>query len=727
MVVAYDYHSLLCAVGVRTYSGRPIFNTLLYTPRFESYILFTSRGWYTPRFEADMRELHIICISRLIHSPALRRTCESYILFASRGWYTPHFEADMRELHIICISRLIHSPLWGGHARATYYLHLAADTLPALNQTCESYILFASRGWYTPRFGSDMRELHIICISRLIHSPLWVRHARATYYLHLAADTLPALSRICESYILFASRGWYTPLWGGHARATYYLHLAADTLSFEADMRELHIICISRLIHSPLWVGHARATYYLHLAADTLPALSRTCESYILFASRGWYTACFESDMRELHIICISRLIHSPLWGGHARATYYLHLAADTFPALSQTCESYIHIICISRLIHSPLWGGHARAIYILFASRGWYTPLWVRHARATYYLHLAADTLPVLSQTCESYLLFASRGWYTPRFESNMRELHIICISRLIHSPLWGGHARATYYLHLAADTLPALRRTCESYILFATRGWYTPRFESDMRELHIICILRLIHSPLWVRHARATYYLHLAADTLPALSRTCESYILFSSRGWYTPLFESNMRELHIICISHTGLTQVVQEATRTTANTATLIDLAMMSNPALLERCSVVPPLSNSDHNGVELVIRWSGGRNKTQPRPVWKYAQADFELACEKIQNINWDTLLDDTDIETAWQRWESTFMSVMEQCIPKGILPHKRKLPGVQCRNEMHFIASQNPTLVWEANTNSFVIKWRHRFEGRRELLYKVYL
>ena len=156
----------------------------------------------------------------------------------------------------------------------------------------------------------------------------------------------------------------------------------------------------------------------------------------------------------------------------------------------------------------------------------------------------------------------------------------------------------------------------------------------------------------------------------------------------------------------LSSFNLTQVVQEVTRTTSNTATLIDLAMMSNPALLERCSVVPPLSNSDHNGVELVIRWSGGRNKTQPRAVWKYAQADFELACEKIQNINWDTLLDDTDIETAWQRWESTFMSVMEQCIPKGILPRKRKLPWVtagirramQKRNAFYRKSKSNPDL-----------------------------
>ena len=36
--------------------------------------------------------------------------------------------------------------------------------------------------------------------------------------------------------------------------------------------------------------------------------------------------------------------------------------------------------------------------------------------------------------------------------------------------------------------------------------------------------------------------------------------------------------------------------------TSGNATLIDLALVSNRGLVENCSVIPPLINSDHNGI-----------------------------------------------------------------------------------------------------------------------------
>ncbi len=35
--------------------------------------------------------------------------------------------------------------------------------------------------------------------------------------------------------------------------------------------------------------------------------------------------------------------------------------------------------------------------------------------------------------------------------------------------------------------------------------------------------------------------------------------------------------------------------------------MIDLALLSNPSLLQSCCVIPPLSNSDHSGLCLTIR------------------------------------------------------------------------------------------------------------------------
>ncbi len=100
---------------------------------------------------------------------------------------------------------------------------------------------------------------------------------------------------------------------------------------------------------------------------------------------------------------------------------------------------------------------------------------------------------------------------------------------------------------------------------------------------------------------------------------------------------------------------------------SGTATLIDLALMSAPDSLRKCDVIPPLSNSDHNGVELTISGRRTIQRSRPRPIWKYSLADFDRACHELQNVDWDALLVGHNIDAAWQLWESTFMTIIENC------------------------------------------------------------
>jgi len=54
---------------------------------------------------------------------------------------------------------------------------------------------------------------------------------------------------------------------------------------------------------------------------------------------------------------------------------------------------------------------------------------------------------------------------------------------------------------------------------------------------------------------------------------------------------------------------LTQVVPHPTRTGTfpGSSTLIDLALLSEPSQLVNCEVIPPLGNSDHNGIDLTLK------------------------------------------------------------------------------------------------------------------------
>lgn len=101
------------------------------------------------------------------------------------------------------------------------------------------------------------------------------------------------------------------------------------------------------------------------------------------------------------------------------------------------------------------------------------------------------------------------------------------------------------------------------------------------------------------------------------------------------------------HIACTF--GLEQIVREPTHVHHNhSLSRIDLVFMSNAQLANLCSIVPPLSNSDHNGILIRMRWkqsgsSNCPNNSKGRTVWIYNHADWDRANELIEYCDWDAL------------------------------------------------------------------------------------
>ena len=128
--------------------------------------------------------------------------------------------------------------------------------------------------------------------------------------------------------------------------------------------------------------------------------------------------------------------------------------------------------------------------------------------------------------------------------------------------------------------------------------------------------------------------------------------------------------------------SLTQVVPEATHVNTNgTATLIDLHPVNTPSLLQNCEVIQAIGNSNHNGILLQFKWKSNQQqmRSQPRPIWRYAHADFNRACDMIDNTDWDTLISSNDI-VSLLNWEQQFMHIINESIPKGTLPKRQNLP-----------------------------------------------
>ena len=139
--------------------------------------------------------------------------------------------------------------------------------------------------------------------------------------------------------------------------------------------------------------------------------------------------------------------------------------------------------------------------------------------------------------------------------------------------------------------------------------------------------------------------------------------------------PMFKRVCNILDSYCLS-----QIVPGYTHVSpCGNTSLIDLALTS-PSQIKHCAIIPPLANSDHNVLKLEIEWkdTSSRTYSRRRTIWRYAHADFNKACDLILETDWKAIICERDIEKSWSQWQEAFLSIMEKCIPKKVLPPKRR-------------------------------------------------
>ena len=78
--------------------------------------------------------------------------------------------------------------------------------------------------------------------------------------------------------------------------------------------------------------------------------------------------------------------------------------------------------------------------------------------------------------------------------------------------------------------------------------------------------------------------------------------------------------------------------------------------------MQACTVIPPLSNSDHNGLFFTLSALSSRKVQKSRVVWRYDLADWEGASERLANTDWYAVLNTTDIDLSWAAWRDYFLT-----------------------------------------------------------------
>ena len=131
--------------------------------------------------------------------------------------------------------------------------------------------------------------------------------------------------------------------------------------------------------------------------------------------------------------------------------------------------------------------------------------------------------------------------------------------------------------------------------------------------------------------------------------------------------------MSKLNVI-ISSFLLQQIVPTHTHFShSGTPSFIDLAFLSNPNQLVSCSVISPLTNSDHMGVSINYSLPTSRKTSHfpRRTVWCYSQGDFDKANELIQHTDLENIVSENmTVDVNWSAWQSSFLNIISACVPK---------------------------------------------------------
>lgn len=134
---------------------------------------------------------------------------------------------------------------------------------------------------------------------------------------------------------------------------------------------------------------------------------------------------------------------------------------------------------------------------------------------------------------------------------------------------------------------------------------------------------------------------------------------------------------------CLSLFNLTNVIEEPTRVTENSSTLIDPIIVSdNCKVLDSGTMDVDEYVSDHKATYVSVEINMNLSKSYYREVWNYRNADVELLNNLVENYNWDNIINDnTTVDEACMEFTNAFLQFCKRSIPrKNVLIRQNDKP-----------------------------------------------
>jgi len=122
----------------------------------------------------------------------------------------------------------------------------------------------------------------------------------------------------------------------------------------------------------------------------------------------------------------------------------------------------------------------------------------------------------------------------------------------------------------------------------------------------------------------------------------------------------------------VNSNSLNMHVQEPTRITAHSATILDQFISTGSLNIENITVSAPLATSDHCQISCSLNKTVPKHPCHTRLVWSYNRADWEGLNNAIQNFDWEPCFEPTSVNDVASRITHSFLNLARQFIPNKV-------------------------------------------------------
>jgi hypothetical protein len=126
------------------------------------------------------------------------------------------------------------------------------------------------------------------------------------------------------------------------------------------------------------------------------------------------------------------------------------------------------------------------------------------------------------------------------------------------------------------------------------------------------------------------------------------------------------------------------VIEKSTRVTEHSSTLLDPIIISDSIHYSFLDVLKvPSDISDHDASIIFIECPNFQTRSFQREVWLYERTDNEKFASKLDTVDWNALLSDSeDVDEMSNTFTETFLRVARECIPtKMVTVRNSDRPG----------------------------------------------